>query len=104
VDARTALRQARRLAGLSKRALARRAATSPAAIVMYEAGLREPTVPTLLRLLRAAGFAGQVGLQSLAVHPDPAVNGRRLGEVLDLAERLPHRPGRKRLAFPPLGR
>ena len=50
------IRRAREAAGLSKRELARRAGTSPAAIVAYEAGDREPTFRTLRRLVRAAGY------------------------------------------------
>ncbi len=47
---------ARIKSNLSQRDLAAKAGTSPAAVASYETGRREPTVPTLLRILRAAGF------------------------------------------------
>lgn len=40
---------------LSQRELAKRAATSQAAIAAYEAGRRSPTLETLTRIVRAAG-------------------------------------------------
>lgn len=49
------IRLARRDAGLSQRALARRAGTSQAAIAAYESGNRSPTLATLARIVRAAG-------------------------------------------------
>ncbi len=52
----TVLRTARERAGISKRELARRARTSPAAIVAYESGRRDPSFGTLDRLLRALGL------------------------------------------------
>jgi transcriptional regulator with XRE-family HTH domain len=56
---------ARRRAGLSRAELARRAGTSPAALVALESGARQPTLPTLYRILDAAGF-------DLRVHLEPA--------------------------------
>ena len=52
----TLLRQARTRAGLSQRALARRAGTSQSVIARIEAGLTSPTWDTLERLLEAADF------------------------------------------------
>jgi transcriptional regulator with XRE-family HTH domain len=52
-------------AGISQRELARRAGVPQSMIAAYEAGRREPTLPTLLRLLRAAGF-------ELRLHLTPA--------------------------------
>lgn len=43
-------------AGISQRELARRAGVPQSMISAYERGRREPTLPTLLRILRAAGF------------------------------------------------
>ena len=94
---------ARRSAGLSKRELARRAKTSPAAIVTYEQGTRDPSVETLNRILAAAGSAASVRLGSQA-RPDAAVAGRRLEEVLELADVLPHRPAPRSLPYPRFGR
>jgi transcriptional regulator with XRE-family HTH domain len=50
----TLLRQARTRAGLSQRALARRAGTAQSAIARIEAGQTSPTWDTLARLLAAA--------------------------------------------------
>lgn len=48
--------KAREQAGLSQMQLAQKAKTSQAAISMYESGTRSPSVETLLRIIRAAGF------------------------------------------------
>ena len=50
------LRQARKRAGLSQRALARRARTAQSVIARIESGDTSPSYDTLLRLVRAAGF------------------------------------------------
>lgn len=50
------VRRARREAGLTQAELARRAATSQSAVAAYESGAKTPTVDTLERLLRAAGW------------------------------------------------
>jgi len=102
VDAARAIRTVREAAGLSKRALARRAGTSPAAIVAYESGTREPTLPTLARILSAAGARVDLNVAPVRGLPDPATLAHRLAEVLELAEHLPHRRAARRLAYPPL--
>jgi transcriptional regulator with XRE-family HTH domain len=104
MDAATTLRTARELAGLSKRALARRAATSPAAIVAYESGTRDPTIGTLDRLLRATGASGVIELSTGRVRPDPATCGEVLADLLTLVDAIPVRPARRELAFPPFPR
>lgn len=94
----TALRAARRRAGLSQAALAARAGTSQATISAYESGAKAPSVATLDRLLGAAGARLTVELA-----PPPVVTptraqaeaaGRTFESVLALAEALPvrHRP------------
>lgn len=50
------LRQARRRAGLSQRALAKRARTAQSVIARIEQGRTSPSWETLARLLAAAGF------------------------------------------------
>ena len=52
----TLLRQARARAGLSQRALARRAGTAQSAIARIERGQTSPTWSTLERLLKAANY------------------------------------------------
>ena len=93
---------ARRRAGLSKRELARRAKTSPAAIVTYEQGTRDPSVETLNRILHAAGSAASVRLGTRA-RPDAAVAAQRLEQVLGLADALPHRTPSRTLPYPRFG-
>jgi uncharacterized protein len=102
MDAATAIRTAREGAGLSKRELARRAGTSPAAIVAYESGGREPTLPTLTRICAGANARLAVTLVPGRHLPDRATLARRLEQVLDLAEQLPRRPAARRLRYPPL--
>lgn len=55
------IKLARSDAGLSQRELAKRAATSQAAVSAYESGRRSPTLETLARIVRAAG-------QDLRIH------------------------------------
>ena len=92
------LRRARTRAGLSTRELARRAGTSHAAVVAYEAGRKSPTVDTFDRLLRACGFVLEGDLV-----PAPAPDrGEELAEALDLAARFPARHART-LRYPRFG-
>lgn len=49
------LRAAREYSGLSQRALARRAATSGAAVAAYESGAKDPRASTWLRIIGACG-------------------------------------------------
>jgi transcriptional regulator with XRE-family HTH domain len=102
MDAATAIRAARETAGLSKRELARRAGTSPAAIVAYESGDREPTLPTLARICASANARLAVSVVPARTLPDQATLAHRLQQVLDLAEELPRRRAARRLSFPPL--
>ena len=104
MKAATAVRTARQLAGLSTRALAREAKTSPAAIVWYESGEREPSISTLARLLQAAGYEMHLVMADERRRPDPSVCARRLHDVLELAERLPLKPRTRPLSFPILPR
>ncbi len=101
VDAASTIQTAREHAGLSKRELARRAHTSPAAIVAYESGTRDPAVGTLARIVAATGTVGDIELGSGRLRPDVQVASERLEQVLGLAEQLPHRRPSGRLAFPP---
>jgi transcriptional regulator with XRE-family HTH domain len=105
VDAAEILRTARRDAGLSQAELAARAGTSQATVSAYESGRKEPSLSTLSRLLDVTGTR-------LTVEPAPpqarepsakelAAAGRRLVEVLGLAEALPTRH-RRTLRFPRL--
>ena len=92
------LLDARRAAGLSQAALARRAGIPRSVLNAYERGNRQPGADALAGILRAAGFE----LRAVPLI-DLERNGRVLGAVLDLAERLPWRPCRT-LGYPSLRR
>lgn len=89
------LRTARLHAGLTQRELARAAGTSQATVSAYEAGRKEPSVATLTRLLHLCG--AELGVS----RPGLERQGRRLAEVLALAEALPYEPALA-LAYPRL--
>jgi transcriptional regulator with XRE-family HTH domain len=57
------LSDARARAGLSQRALARRAGTAQSVVARIELGATSPTTETLQRLVDAAGFELRVSLQ-----------------------------------------
>lgn len=75
---------------LSQRELATKAGTSGSAIAAYETGRREPTLPTLLRILRAAGFDLRMHLTTYDPHDEVL---RRWVEALpaDARQELPRR-------------
>lgn len=50
------IREARRRAGLSQVELGRRAGVTQSVVSAYESGVRQPSVPTLARLVHATGF------------------------------------------------
>ena len=83
---------------MSRRELARRAATSASTLAAYEAGLSVPSTATLTRVLRAAGFDALVTLRPLE-----AIDERRraaeIEALLELGDALP-RVARGPLAFP----
>jgi hypothetical protein len=71
------LRLARVKAGLTQAELAERAGVAQSLISAYENGRRQPTVPTLTRLLKAAGFDLRVRLA------EPDVQSRAAEEWAD---------------------
>lgn len=97
------LRNIRLGAGCSQRQVARRAGVAQPVIAAYESGRREPTLPQLRRLARAAGG-------KLAVRPSAplsakmlAARGDELVDVLLLADAYPASPPQP-LRYPPLRR
>jgi transcriptional regulator with XRE-family HTH domain len=62
------LRIARDRAGLTQTALAEAAGVTQQAVSAYETGRKEPTLPTLQRLLAAAGFEMRIRLEPLDGH------------------------------------
>ena len=102
-EASAALRQARLAAGLSQREVAARAGIRQPVVAAYEAGRRQPTVPTLRKLLRATGHDLDLDVRPAHRLADPERAGRHLLLALDLAEHLPRRPrARAPLRFPRL--
>jgi transcriptional regulator with XRE-family HTH domain len=91
MDAAVTLRRVRRRSGLSLRALAARADTSHSTLSAYETGRKVPSVETLDRVVRAAGYELDVVLTPAVGGTDRAARGRELAEVLDLAEHFPAR-------------
>ncbi len=91
MDAATAIRRVRRRRGLSLRELARRAGTSHSTLSAYEGARVVPSVATLNRVLRAAGYSAGLELIPEPGGPDPEARGRELVEVLELAEEFPAR-------------
>ena len=102
MDAGWTLRIARQEAGLSLRALARRAGTSHATLAAYEHGRAVPRVDTLDRILRAAGWASSIELERRAdaTTEERLAKGEELRAALELAAHFPARPATT-LAFPP---
>jgi transcriptional regulator with XRE-family HTH domain len=64
------LQLARLKAGMSQRALAERAGVPVTMISAYERDQRQPTLATLLRLLRAAGFDLRLHLAAYDPHDE----------------------------------
>jgi transcriptional regulator with XRE-family HTH domain len=65
---RNLLQLARLQAGMSQMELARAGKTSQSAVSAYESGKRSPSVETLSRLLKAAGFELRMQLSSPDTH------------------------------------
>jgi transcriptional regulator with XRE-family HTH domain len=62
------IRLARTKAGLTQAELGKRAGVDQQVISAYETGRREPTMPTLTRLLAGAGFEMRIQLAPLDDH------------------------------------
>jgi transcriptional regulator with XRE-family HTH domain len=107
VNTAVAIRDARRRAGLTQTELAERSGTSQATISAYEHGAKTPSPATLERVLAAAGQRLTTVPASCPVWAPTARElerrSRVLGQVIDLAERLPARRSPE-LRFPRLPR
>jgi transcriptional regulator with XRE-family HTH domain len=101
VDAAVLLQEARRRSGLSRRELARRGGTSASTLSAYESGASVPSVTTLVRLLRAAGFEADASLRSV-----PATDEQERIETIEalfsFVDVLPRRR-RGKLRYPVFG-
>jgi transcriptional regulator with XRE-family HTH domain len=100
------IRAVRRRRGLTQAELARRAGTSQPVISAYEHGRRDPTLGTLRKLVEAGGE--RLRMDAVAPGSDlprPAneqEHGRRLLEVLTLADAIPARRRSPALTAPRL--
>lgn len=81
------IRDARERAGLTQTQLAAAAGTSQGVISAYESGRRQPTVPTLQRLIRAADAELVLEARSVRVLPRERLAGMR-EQVMEVAERV----------------
>ncbi len=102
MDAGLLLTEARRRSGLSRREMARRGRTSASTLAAYESGASVPSVSTLTRLLRAAGFDAQVFLRH-APDEDDRARATRIEALLAFSDQLPRGEPRP-LAYPVFGR
>ncbi len=78
MDAAVLLQEARRRSGLSRRQLAKLGGTSASTLSAYESGASVPSVSTLARLLRAAGFEAEANLR-----PVPSTDERELTQKIE---------------------
>ena len=76
MDAATIVKDARAQAGLTQAALAHAAGTSQPTLAAYESGAKSPSVRTLNKIVRAAGFSLDAVLRSA-----PPAGGAALTEV-----------------------
>ena len=81
------LRELRTKAGLTQAEVGRRVGIPATVVSAYECGRRQPSLEVAGRIIEAMGFEARF-VRVL----DPEVQGRKLVEVLTLAEALPYRP------------
>jgi transcriptional regulator with XRE-family HTH domain len=101
MDAAALIRRARSRAGYSLRHLAELAGTSHATLSAYESDHVNPSMQTVQRIVRAAGFDLTIDLVP-RVGDARSSRGDELVQVLELAAEFPARPGRK-LKYPKFG-
>ena len=104
MNAAAIITSARTRARLSKRELARRVGTSPAAIVEYESGRRSPTIDSLDMILRVCGFDLALSFVDRSETDRLEKCGRDLESVLSLVDAVPHTWVKSELKFPPFPR
>lgn len=88
MDAALLLAETRRRSGLSRRELARRGGTSASTWAAYESGVSVPSVATLTRLLRAAGFDAEVALRPAPPEADRE-RAAKIEALLAFTDELP---------------
>lgn len=82
---------ARQRAGLTLRELGARAGTSHSTLAAYGTGRVVPSVDTMERIVRAAGFSIDARLERRVREANGLDRGEELVEVLNLAEQFPAR-------------
>ena len=102
MDAAVTIRAVRTRAGLSLRALAARADTSHSTVAAYEGHRKVPTVDTLDRIVRAAGFELALDFVPNVSGVDRDARGKALVDALELAAEFPARHAAE-LQFPRFG-
>ncbi|MCP5027403.1 MAG: helix-turn-helix transcriptional regulator [Actinomycetia bacterium] len=102
MEAAVLLTEVRTQAALSLRELGRRAGTSHATLSAYEQGRVVPSVETLNRIVRAAGFSLDGALHRRHRAEGGLDRGAELAAVLELAQAFParHSPGMTFPVFP----
>jgi transcriptional regulator with XRE-family HTH domain len=101
MDAAALLQEARRRSGLSRRQLAHRGHTSPSTLSAYELGTSIPSVATLTRLLRAAGFEPEASLRPVSATDDQELT-QKIEALFSFVDVLP-RGHRGPLRYPVFG-
>jgi len=101
MDAAVLLREARRRSGLSRRQLAERGGTSPSTLSAYESGASVPSVVTLGRLLRAAGFEAEGNLKAVPASDERELTAK-IEALFSFVDSLPRRH-RGPLDYPAFG-
>jgi transcriptional regulator with XRE-family HTH domain len=101
MDAAVLLQEARRRSGLSRRRLAQRGGTSASTLSAYESGASVPSVSTLERLLRAAGFEAEANLRPVP-STDQAELAEKIEALFSFVDALPRRR-RGPLRYPAFG-
>jgi transcriptional regulator with XRE-family HTH domain len=100
----TLIRAVRQRHGLTQAELAERAGTSQPVVSAYEHGRRDPTYATLRKLVEAGGeelrLAAGLPVSDLPPALTPEEHGRRLIDVLSLADAIPARRRAARLRAP----
>jgi hypothetical protein len=101
MDAAVLLQEARRRSGLSRRKLAQRGGTSASTLSAYESGASVPSVSTLERLLRAAGFEAEAHLRPVTPTEDRE-RTEKIEALFSFVDALPRRQ-RGPLSYPVFG-
>ena len=101
MDAAVLLQEARRRSGLSRRKLAQRGGTSASTLSAYESGASVPSVTTLERLLRAAGFEAEANLRPVPP-TDEREQAAKIEALFSFVDALPRRQ-RGPLRYPVFG-